>query len=88
MMKRVVEIFVACLLLILCAPIMAFIAILIRLDNDGPVLYKQVRMGMGFRHFYRYKFRIFPHFKSTNLDEAVMDGVQPFTRIGENFAPI
>ncbi len=82
MVKQVVEIFIACLLLILCAPIIAFIALLIRFESNGPILFKQIRMGQGFRHFYRYKFRTMVYVKSQNVDEARMDELQPFTQIG------
>ncbi len=82
MIKRVVEMIVACFLLILCAPIIVFIAILVRLESDGPVLFKQVRMGKGFLHFYRYKFRTMVYVESQNHDEVGMSDVQYFTRIG------
>ena len=82
MIKRVVEILVACLLLILCAPIMAFIAILIRLESDGPIFFKQIRMGKGFLHFHRLKFRTMMHVVSPNVNKVGMNGEQHFTRIG------
>ncbi len=82
MIKWAVEILVGCLLLILCAPLMVFIAILIRLESNGPIFFKQIRMGQGFRHFYRYKFSTLVYGNSKNVDEVEMDRVQSFTRIG------
>jgi len=43
--------------LLLLAPLFAVVAILIKLGSDGPVFFKQERMGRGFRPFFIYKFR-------------------------------
>lgn len=44
-------------LLLSIAPIMAVIALLIKLTSEGPVLFKQVRVGYNGRRFTFYKFR-------------------------------
>jgi lipopolysaccharide/colanic/teichoic acid biosynthesis glycosyltransferase len=36
---------------------MVIAALLVKLDSDGPVFFKQERMGKGFRPFFIYKFR-------------------------------
>ena len=56
-MKRAFDIALAALALIALAPLFVMIAILIKLDSRGPVLFKQERMGKGFRPFLIYKFR-------------------------------
>ena len=43
--------------LIVASPIMLIIAIAIKLDSEGPVLFKQIRTGKGGKNFYIYKFR-------------------------------
>ena len=43
--------------LIIASPLMLIIAIAIKLDSKGPVLFKQIRTGKGGRNFYIYKFR-------------------------------
>src|SRR5690606_5096305 len=43
--------------LILALPVFAIIAIAVKLDSPGPVLFRQVRVGLGGRQFNVYKFR-------------------------------
>ena len=55
--KRFFDILVAVVMLLLAAPIMLITALLIKLTSPGPVLFKQIRVGQGGRHFWCYKFR-------------------------------
>ena len=55
--KRVTSILVSALGLALCAPLMAAIAIAIRLESEGPILFRQRRVGKDKRIFTLYKFR-------------------------------
>ncbi|MGY5894601.1 sugar transferase [Blastococcus deserti] len=43
--------------LLLLAPVLAAIALAVRLDSPGPVLFRQVRVGQGGREFTMLKFR-------------------------------
>ena len=55
--KRVIDTTLAvCGLIVLCVPI-CIIAICIKLDSKGPVLFKQKRMGKGFKPITVFKFR-------------------------------
>lgn len=55
--KRIIDLLIAtCGLLILGIP-MLFIAIAIKLDSNGPILFKQVRLGKDMKPFTIYKFR-------------------------------
>jgi len=56
-LKRLLDITVSALGLILTFPLLLVIAILIRLDSKGPVLYSQERVGLYGRIFLLYKFR-------------------------------
>jgi lipopolysaccharide/colanic/teichoic acid biosynthesis glycosyltransferase len=47
----------AALGLILLTPVFAVIAALIKLDDGGPIFYKQLRIGREFQPFYLFKFR-------------------------------
>ncbi len=56
-LKRPIDLFGALVLLIVLAPLFALIAILIKLDSPGPILFKQIRVGKWGRCFEMYKFR-------------------------------
>ena len=55
--KRSTDIVVAATLLLLLAPLMGFVAILVKLTSRGAVFFKQTRIGLGGRPFTMYKFR-------------------------------
>lgn len=55
--KRVFDISLSLLALPLLLPLMTFVALLIWLDNPGPVFFMQPRTGKGGRRFKMYKFR-------------------------------
>lgn len=57
MPKRVFDLVVAALGLLLAAPVMAVIAVAIKCDSRGPVLFRQDRVGRGGRIFRIHKFR-------------------------------
>ncbi len=55
--KRVVDVLVAVLGLLLFLPVFLLIGALIELESPGPVLFRQTRVGMGGREFCIFKFR-------------------------------
>jgi exopolysaccharide biosynthesis polyprenyl glycosylphosphotransferase len=55
--KRVLDVLVSALLLVLLSPWFALVALLIKYTSPGPVLFSQVRVGMNKRRFRMYKFR-------------------------------
>jgi exopolysaccharide biosynthesis polyprenyl glycosylphosphotransferase len=56
-LKRVTDIVLTSLLLIACLPLIAIIALAIKIDSRGPVFFRQVRVGLGGRQFTMWKFR-------------------------------
>ena len=56
-MKRTFDIIVAAIGLVVLMPLLALVALVIKLDSHGPILFKQERIGKGFRPFLIYKFR-------------------------------
>jgi exopolysaccharide biosynthesis polyprenyl glycosylphosphotransferase len=55
--KRVVGLLLSSAMLILLAPFMLLVAIAIRLDSAGPMLFRQERVGENLKTFTLYKFR-------------------------------
>ena len=55
--KRSFDIIVTMAMLILTSPVLLATAILIKLESDGPILYRQERVGLGGRIFSLLKFR-------------------------------
>jgi len=55
--KRGVDIVLSLLALILLSPLLLLIALAIKLDSPGPVLYVQKRLGLNGKTFSFYKFR-------------------------------
>jgi lipopolysaccharide/colanic/teichoic acid biosynthesis glycosyltransferase len=65
--KRVLDLVLATVLLVLTLAPLLVLAVLIRLESRGPVLYRQVRAGLNRRPFTLYKLR-------TMVDGAEPDG--------------
>jgi len=55
--KRLIDIILSALAIILLWPLFILLAILIKLDSKGPVFFKQKRIGIHKTHFYILKFR-------------------------------
>ena len=55
--KRVFDFVIALIMLIVLSPLMLIASLLIKLNNDGPVFFKQKRPGKNGKIFTVYKFR-------------------------------
>jgi len=55
--KRVLDVTLALLGLLVCAPLLALVALIVRLSSRGPVIFQQTRVGAGGQFFTCYKFR-------------------------------
>jgi lipopolysaccharide/colanic/teichoic acid biosynthesis glycosyltransferase len=73
--KRIFDVSVAAVGLIALSPLMLILAVLIKCDSQGPVFFKQKRIGKNFRAFLIYKFR-------TMKENAELSG--PVITIGED----
>jgi exopolysaccharide biosynthesis polyprenyl glycosylphosphotransferase len=56
-LKRILDVVLSSLALIILSPVMAAIAIAVRMDSDGPILYCSDRIGKKGRLFRCFKFR-------------------------------
>ncbi|MDQ0800071.1 sugar transferase [Arthrobacter sp. SLBN-112] len=55
--KRLFDISISSILIVALLPVMAIVALLIKIQDQGPVLFKQNRVGMEGKHFQMLKFR-------------------------------
>lgn len=82
-MKRAFDLIFAGLGLILLAPVFLLVALAIRLEDGGPVLFVQQRVGRGNRFFGMYKFR---SMRTAQLDpsgsRSTQRDDQRITRVG------
>jgi exopolysaccharide biosynthesis polyprenyl glycosylphosphotransferase len=56
-LKRSFDIVLSALILVICSPIFAIIALLIKLDSRDPVFFRQERVGLDGKPFHLMKFR-------------------------------
>ena len=56
-LKRILDIVVSVIMILLLLPLLVLTALLIKLESKGPVIYRQARVGKDGRHFTFYKFR-------------------------------
>lgn len=70
-MKRLVDIVASLAMLVLLSPVIAAVAIAVRLDLGAPVLFRQVRPGLKGSPFTLYKFRTMrgPHSGEPGSDQ-------------------
>ena len=83
MTKRVFDCILASLGLIAVAPLFPIIAICIKFDSSGPVFFKQVRIGRGFRPFAIYKFRSMKHEASLTGGSLTIGKDPRISRVGK-----
>ena len=55
--KRTFDIILALLILLILWPVFLIVALAVKIDSDGPVIFKQKRLGLGGKVFNLYKFR-------------------------------
>ena len=58
--KRVMDVLGALVVLLLVLPVLIVAAVGVRLSSEGPILFRQKRIGFQGRQFTIYKFRTFP----------------------------
>ncbi len=80
-LQRVISIVLSAVGLMLCAPLFAVIALLIKLDSPGPVFFVQQRIGKDARRFSVVKFRTMRPV-AVRTSEWVKDNGDRITRVG------
>ncbi len=81
--KRAFDFFVSLFCLILFSPIMLIVAIAIKLDSRGPIVFKQQRVGKNGKPFNCYKFRSMKVSTPRNMPTSQMAKPEMYvTRVG------
>jgi sugar transferase (PEP-CTERM system associated) len=80
--KRMVDVLVSLLLLLVTLPIMGIVALAIWLESGSPILFRQERIGLGGRPFQILKFRSMNHNAEEHGPKWAADGDQRVTRVG------
>lgn len=57
LIKRIFDVVVSLIMIILLSPVLALLALWIKMDSEGPVFYRQVRVTTGGKVFRIFKFR-------------------------------
>lgn len=83
MAKRLFDVALAALGVVVLSPLLLAIAVLIRLDSPGPALFRQERIGRHGVPFSIHKFRTMRHRPATDGDAEITVGADPrITRVG------
>jgi exopolysaccharide biosynthesis polyprenyl glycosylphosphotransferase len=89
--KRGVDITVAALALLVLAPLWLVVALLIKLDSRGPIIYRQERVGMDGRVFLFLKFRTMRADADDRMhreyQRKLIEG-RPDTNLGDDTRPV
>jgi len=67
--KRIFDIVIASIALVLLSPVLLLTAVAIRLESKGPAIYKSKRVGANYKTFDFYKFRSMYHDADKRLKE-------------------
>jgi len=60
LVKRIIDVVASVVFLFLLAPLYAYVALRVKLSSNGPIIYRQERIGLNKQPFTIYKFRSMP----------------------------
>ncbi len=55
--KRFIDIVLATVIFLVASPVLLLVAIAVKIDSEGPIIFKQTRLGKDGKEFKMYKFR-------------------------------
>ena len=82
LLKRVFDIVVSALMLLILSPVFLILAIAIKLDSPGPVFYRQVRITQYGREFRIFKFRSMVSDADKRGSLVTVSGDSRITKVG------
>ncbi len=81
-LKRILDVIVSSILLVLFSPVFLILAIAIKADSEGPVFYRQVRVTQYGKKFRIHKFRSMADKADKRGSLVTVEGDSRITRIG------
>ncbi|PLW76703.1 undecaprenyl-phosphate glucose phosphotransferase [Cohaesibacter celericrescens] len=83
LLKRVFDIVISCVTIVVLSPVLIGTAIAIKRDSEGPVIFKQKRLGFNNEEVLIYKFRSLYHNQSDEkAAKSVTKGDSRVTKVG------
>lgn len=79
--KRLLDIILSTLALVILSPLLGITALLVRIKHGSPVVFKQARPGKGEKIFYLYKFRSMTN--EVGEDGRLLPDAQRLTKFGK-----
>lgn len=81
--KRLFDIVVSLIMLLILSPVFLVLAIAIKLDTEGPVFYRQVRVTQYGKEFHIFKFRTMVNNADKIGSQVTVGGDSRITRVGK-----
>ena len=83
-LKRLMDFILSLIALILFSPLFLAIAVAIKIDSKGPVIFKQKRIGIHKKHFYILKFRTMYIYTPKDTPTHLLENPERWiTRVGK-----
>lgn len=81
--KRAMDIVFSAVMLVITSPFMLFTVIIVKLQDGGPVIFKQERATINNKHFFVYKFRsMIIDAEKDGISQPAVDGDKRITPVG------
>jgi Undecaprenyl-phosphate glucose phosphotransferase len=83
LLKRAQDILVASAILLFLAPVLALVALAVKLESEGPAFFRQKRVGFNGRQFELFKFRsMYAHASDAHASRQTARNDDRVTRVG------
>ena len=82
LLKRMLDLTLSVVALVIALPVLVLVALLIRLDSRGPILFRQTRLGRNGRPFDIYKFRTMNVLENGDTIVQACENDKRITRVG------
>lgn len=88
LVKRSMDIALSLLVLVILSPLLLIVAVLVKLESPGPVLYRQIRLGKNEKPFEMLKFRSMREDSENEKNSWTTSSDARRTRVGKVIRPL